>query len=62
MREWIRRLELLLALTSAIILGSESRETRDNILLSQIRDFTFRLLLQLEGLQNVTGSPQLPSR
>jgi hypothetical protein len=33
------RLELLLALTSAVLLGSESRGTRSHILLSQIRDF-----------------------
>jgi hypothetical protein len=35
------RLQLLLALASAVILGSESRVIRDHILLSQIRDFTF---------------------
>jgi hypothetical protein len=35
------RLQLLLALASAVILGSESRGTRDHILLSQIRDFLF---------------------
>jgi hypothetical protein len=33
------RLQLLLALASAVILGSESRGTQDHILLSQIRDF-----------------------
>jgi hypothetical protein len=32
------RLQLLLALASAVILGSESRGTHDHILLSQIRD------------------------
>jgi hypothetical protein len=32
------RLQLLLALASAVILGSESRGTRDHILLFQIRD------------------------
>jgi hypothetical protein len=42
---------LLLALVSAVILGSESRGTRDNILLSQIRDLTFRCLLPLTGSQ-----------
>jgi hypothetical protein len=42
-------LQLLLTLVSAVILGSESRETRGNILLSQIRDFPFRRLLQLGG-------------
>jgi hypothetical protein len=35
------RLQLLLALASAVILGSESRGTRDHILLSQIWDFSF---------------------
>jgi hypothetical protein len=33
---WVCRLQLLLALASAAILGSESRRTHDNILLSQI--------------------------
>jgi hypothetical protein len=41
----IYRLQLLLALASAVILGSESRGTRDHVLLSQIRDFPFRRLL-----------------
>jgi hypothetical protein len=44
------RVQLLLALTSAVIFRSESRGTRDHILLSQIRDFAFRRLLQLAGL------------
>jgi hypothetical protein len=35
------RLQLLLALASAVIFGSESRRTRGHILLSQIRDFPF---------------------
>jgi hypothetical protein len=35
------RLQLLLALASAVIFGSESRGTRDHILLSQIWDFPF---------------------
>jgi hypothetical protein len=35
------RLQLLLTLASAVIFGSESCETRDHILLSQIRDFPF---------------------
>jgi hypothetical protein len=39
------RLQLLLALASAVILGSESRGTRDHILISQIGDFPFRRLL-----------------
>jgi hypothetical protein len=37
-RGWVCRLQLLLALASAIILKSESRGTRDYILLSQIRE------------------------
>jgi hypothetical protein len=43
------RLQFLLALTSAVIFGSESRRTRGHILLSQIRDFPFRRLLRLAG-------------
>jgi hypothetical protein len=34
-------LQLLLGLASAVILGSESRGTRDHILLTQIRNFPF---------------------
>jgi hypothetical protein len=34
-------LQLLLALTSAVIFVSESHGTHDHILLSQIRDFPF---------------------
>jgi hypothetical protein len=45
------RLELLLALASAVILGSEPRGTRDHILLSQIWDFPFCRLLRLAGLR-----------
>jgi hypothetical protein len=45
------RLQSLLALASAVILGSESRATRDYILLSQIRDISFCRLLRLAGLQ-----------
>jgi hypothetical protein len=41
---------------NAIILGSESRRTRDHILLSQIRDFPFRRLLRLAGLSSPHGS------
>jgi hypothetical protein len=44
-------LQLLLALASAVILASESRGTRDHILLSQIRDFHFYRLLQLAELR-----------
>jgi hypothetical protein len=36
-RERVCRLQLLLAIASAVILGSESRGTRDHILLSQSR-------------------------
>jgi hypothetical protein len=43
------RLQLLLALASAVIFGPESRKTRGHILLSQIRDFSFRRLLRLAG-------------
>jgi hypothetical protein len=38
MREWVCRLQLLLGLVSAIILGSESPGTRGHISLSQIRN------------------------
>jgi hypothetical protein len=37
-RRWVCRLQLLLVLASAVILRSDSRGTRDHILLSQIRD------------------------
>jgi hypothetical protein len=47
----ICRLQLLPALASAVILGSESRGTRDHILLFQIRDFPFCRLLRLAGLR-----------
>jgi hypothetical protein len=42
-------LYMLLALASAVFLGSESHGTRDHILLSQIWDFPFRHLLRLAG-------------
>jgi hypothetical protein len=45
------RLQLLLALASAVILVSESRWTQNHILLSQIRDCPFRRLLLLAGLR-----------
>jgi hypothetical protein len=45
------RLQFLLVLASAVILGSESRRTRGHILLSQIRDFPFRRFLRLAGLR-----------
>jgi hypothetical protein len=41
------RLQMLLVLASAAFLGSESCGAREHILLSQIRDFPFRCLLQL---------------
>jgi hypothetical protein len=51
------RSELLLGLASAVILGSESLRSRDNTLLSQIRDFSFRRLLQLTGLRWEHSTP-----
>jgi hypothetical protein len=48
---WVCYFKLLLTLASAFILGSESRGTRDHILLSQIRDFLFHRLLRLVGLR-----------
>jgi hypothetical protein len=50
-------LQLLLTLASAVILGSESRGTRDHILLSQIRDFPFRRHLRLAGLRWRCSTP-----
>jgi hypothetical protein len=47
----VRRLQFLLAHASAVILGSESHETRDHILLCQIRNFPSRRLLRLAGLR-----------
>jgi hypothetical protein len=51
-RELVCRLQLLLVLASAVILVSESRGTRDHILLSQFRDST-----NLEGQVPVSISP-----
>jgi hypothetical protein len=45
------RLQLLLSLASAVILGFESSGTRDYILLPQIPDFPFCRLLRLAGLR-----------
>jgi hypothetical protein len=42
-------LYMLLALASAVFLGSESLGSRDHILLSQLWDFPFRRLLRLTG-------------
>jgi hypothetical protein len=53
----VGRLQLLLALGSAVILGSVSRGTRDHIFLSQIRDFPFYRLLRLEGLRRRYSTP-----
>jgi hypothetical protein len=47
----ICRLQLLLALGSAVIFGAESSGTIDHVLLSQIRDFPFCRLLRLGGLR-----------
>jgi hypothetical protein len=52
-RGWVCRLQLLLVLTSARILGSESQGTRDHILLSQILDSP-----NLEGQVPVYISPR----
>jgi hypothetical protein len=38
-RGWVCRLQLLMAFARAVIIMSESSETHDHILLSQIRDF-----------------------
>jgi hypothetical protein len=40
MRGWVCRLQLLLVLANAVILGSEYRGTHGYILLSQIRDYS----------------------
>jgi hypothetical protein len=45
------RLQLLLALASPVILGSESRGTLDHILLSQIPQFHCRRLLRQAGIR-----------
>jgi hypothetical protein len=59
-RRRVCRLQLLLALASAVILGSEFYGTRDHILLPQIRNFPFRRLLRLSELQwrYLTPPPQ----
>jgi hypothetical protein len=49
MRGRVCRLQLLLALASTVIFGSESHRTRGHILLSQIRDFPFHHPLRLAG-------------
>jgi hypothetical protein len=50
-RRWVCHLQLLLALASAVILGFQLLETRDHILLSQIRDFPFRRFLRVAWRQ-----------
>jgi hypothetical protein len=50
-REWVCHLQLLLDLTSTVILGFKSRGCCDHILLSQIQDFPFHCLLWHTGLQ-----------
>jgi hypothetical protein len=50
---WVCHLQLLLALASAVILGSESRWTHDHSLLPQIRDSP-----NLEGQDPVFLSPK----
>jgi uncharacterized protein (DUF2141 family) len=52
-RGWVCRLQLLLALASAVILRSESQGTHGHILMSQIRDFP-----NLEGQVPVFKSPK----
>jgi hypothetical protein len=52
-RKRVRRLQLLLVLARAVILGSESRGTHDHILLYQIRDSPI-----LEGQVPVFISPR----
>jgi hypothetical protein len=52
MKGWVCRLQLLLGLASAVILRSESHETHDHILLSQIGDSP-----NLEGQVPVFISP-----
>jgi hypothetical protein len=50
-RGQVCRLQLLLALAIAVILGPESRGAYDQMLLSQIWDFPFYPLLRLAGLR-----------
>jgi hypothetical protein len=57
MRGWVYLLYMLLALASAVFLGSKSLGTRDHILLSQILDFPFRRLLRLAGSRRYSTPP-----
>jgi hypothetical protein len=54
-------LQVLLALASAVIFESESRGTRDHILLSRIRYFPFCLLLRPAGLRWRYSTPKSKS-
>jgi hypothetical protein len=56
-RRQVCRLQLLLAIASAVILRSESGGTRTHILLSQIRDFPFHHHLRLAGLRWMYSTP-----
>jgi hypothetical protein len=49
MRGRVCRLQFLLVLASAVILGSESLGTRNHLLLSQIRDFPFVAFYNSQG-------------
>jgi hypothetical protein len=48
-RRLVCHLQLLMTLASAFVLGSQSRGTRDHILLSQIRDFPFVASYESQG-------------
>jgi hypothetical protein len=61
-RRRVCRSELLLTLASEVILGSESRGTRDHILLSQFWDFPFCRLLRLAGSRWRYSTPPPPLR
>jgi hypothetical protein len=56
-RARVCRLQLLLALASAVIFESDSRGTCDHILLSHIWDFPFRRLLRLAGSRLRDSTP-----
>jgi hypothetical protein len=64
MRGWVCHIQMLLALASALILGSESRGTLDHMLLSQIRDFPFVASYDSQGYgggirhRHHTGNPR----
>jgi hypothetical protein len=61
-RGQVCRLQLQLALASAVIFGSESRRTRGHILLSHIRDFSSRRFLRLAGSRWRYTTPASNSR